>query len=91
MFTAVMIIDISPLHWGTQYVPVLHYWLTTVSADALARNDAKTAEVLFAVAVVLFTNDIVCNGCTVEVSERISNFIPLFITDVISYPCWDMS
>ena len=26
------------------------------------------------------------NGCTVEVYEWISNFIPYFITDVITYP-----
>ena len=29
------------------------------------------------------------NGCTVEVSEWISNFIPRFIMDVITFPCWD--
>ena len=29
------------------------------------------------------------NGCTVEVSEWISNFIPHFIMDVITYLCWD--
>ena len=29
------------------------------------------------------------NGCTVEVSEWISNFIPLFTIDVITYPGWD--
>ena len=29
------------------------------------------------------------NGCTLEVQEWISNFIPHFITDVISVPCWD--
>ena len=29
------------------------------------------------------------NGCTVEVSEWISSFIPHFILDVITYPCWD--
>ena len=29
------------------------------------------------------------NGCTVEVHEWISNFIPRFIIDVITYPCWD--
>ena len=28
------------------------------------------------------------NGCTVKVWECISNFIPHFITDVITYPCW---
>ena len=29
------------------------------------------------------------NGCTVEVWEWKSNFIPHFIMDVITYPCWD--
>ena len=29
------------------------------------------------------------NGCTVEVWEWISNFIPHFIMDMITYPCWD--
>ena len=29
------------------------------------------------------------NGCTVEVCEWISNFIPHFIMDVITYPRWD--
>ena len=29
------------------------------------------------------------NGCTVEVYEWISNFIPYFIMDVITYPCRD--
>ena len=29
------------------------------------------------------------NGCTVEVWEWISNFIPNFIMDVITHPCWD--
>ena len=28
------------------------------------------------------------NGCTVEVYEYISNFIPHFMMDVIIYPCW---
>ena len=27
--------------------------------------------------------------CTVEVLEWISNFIPDFIMDIITYPCWD--
>ena len=31
------------------------------------------------------------NGCTVEAWEWISNFIPHFIVDVITYPCWDES
>ena len=31
------------------------------------------------------------NGCTVEVKEWISNFIPHFIMDVITNPCWDLS
>ena len=31
------------------------------------------------------------NGCTVEVWEWLSNFIPYFIMDVITYPCWDWS
>ena len=31
------------------------------------------------------------NGCTVEVREWASNFIPYFIMDVITYPCWDLS
>ena len=30
------------------------------------------------------------NGCTVEVQELISNFIPHFMIDVITYPCWDL-
>ena len=30
------------------------------------------------------------NGCTVEVYEWISNFIPHFIIDVITYPCFKM-
>ena len=29
------------------------------------------------------------NSCTVEVWECISNFIPHFIMDMITYPCWD--
>ena len=29
------------------------------------------------------------NGCTIDVYEWISNFIPYFIMDVITYPCWD--
>ena len=29
------------------------------------------------------------NSTTIEVWEWISNFIPHFITDVITYPCWD--
>ena len=29
------------------------------------------------------------NGATVEVYEWISNFIPQFIMDLITYPCWD--
>ena len=29
------------------------------------------------------------NGCTVEVQEWISNFIPHFIMDVTTYPRWD--
>ena len=28
------------------------------------------------------------NGCTVEVWERINNFIPHIMMDVITYPCW---
>ena len=31
------------------------------------------------------------NGCTVEVWEWVSNFIPNFKMDVISYPCQDQS
>ena len=31
------------------------------------------------------------NGCTVEVKEWISNFIPYFIMDVLTDPCWDES
>ena len=31
------------------------------------------------------------NGCTVEVLEMISYFIPHFIKDVITYPCWGMN
>ena len=31
------------------------------------------------------------NGCTVEVWEWINNFIPNFIMDVTTYPCWDVS
>ena len=31
------------------------------------------------------------NGCTIEVWEWISNFIPHFIIDVITYPWWDLS
>ena len=30
------------------------------------------------------------NGCTVEVWELISNFMPHFIGHVISYACWDL-
>ena len=30
------------------------------------------------------------NGCTVEVWEWISNFMPHFIGHVITYPCWDL-
>ena len=29
------------------------------------------------------------NGCTIEVWEWISNFIPHFIMDVITDPCWN--
>ena len=29
------------------------------------------------------------NGCTVEFWELIINFIPLFIMDPITHPCWD--
>ena len=29
------------------------------------------------------------NGATVEVWEWISNFIPLFTVQIITYPCWD--
>ena len=29
------------------------------------------------------------NGCTIEVKEWISNYIPRFIMDIITYPCWD--
>ena len=29
------------------------------------------------------------NGCTVEVWEWKTNFIPHFIMDLITYPCWD--
>ena len=28
------------------------------------------------------------NGATVEVKKRISHFIPHFMMDVITYPCW---
>ena len=31
------------------------------------------------------------DGCNVRVWEWISNFIPQFIMDVITYPCWDWS
>ena len=31
------------------------------------------------------------NGCTVEVWEWISNFIPQFMVDPITYACWDKS
>ena len=31
------------------------------------------------------------NGCAVEALQWISNFIPHFIIDVITYPCWDWS
>ena len=31
------------------------------------------------------------NGCTLEVGESISNFIPHYTMDVITYPCWDGS
>ena len=31
------------------------------------------------------------NGASVEVWERISNFIPHFIKDVITYPHWEYS
>ena len=30
-----------------------------------------------------------CKGCTVEVWERVSNFIPHFIMNVITHPCWN--
>ena len=32
-----------------------------------------------------------CNGCTVEILELISNFIPHLIMDMITYPCWDQN
>ena len=31
------------------------------------------------------------NGATVEVWEWIGNFIPHFMIDVITYPCWYLS
>ena len=31
------------------------------------------------------------NGSTIEVWEWISNFIPHFTMDVITYPCWDQT
>ena len=31
------------------------------------------------------------NGSTVEVWEWLSNWIPHYIMDVITYPCWDQS
>ena len=31
------------------------------------------------------------NGSTVDILEWISNFIPHFLMDVITYPCWDES
>ena len=36
-----------------------------------------------------FTNFANFNGCTVEVWEWISNFIPHYTRCVIAYPCWD--
>ena len=30
------------------------------------------------------------NGCTIEVKEWISNFIPYIIMGVITYPCWEL-
>ena len=32
-----------------------------------------------------------CRASTVEVWDWISNFMQLFIMDVITYPCWDLS
>ena len=29
------------------------------------------------------------NGATIEVHELINNFIPHFLMDAITYPCWD--
>ena len=29
------------------------------------------------------------DSCTVEVEEWVSNFVPYFIMDVITFPCWD--
>ena len=31
------------------------------------------------------------NICTIEVWEWINNFMPHFLMDVITYPCWDQS
>ena len=31
------------------------------------------------------------NGCTIELWEWISNFIPHFVMGMITYPCWDLS
>ena len=31
------------------------------------------------------------NSCTVEVWKWISNFIPHYTMDIITYPCWDLS
>ena len=31
------------------------------------------------------------NGCTIEVSEWMSNSIQYFLMDAITYPCWDQS
>ena len=33
----------------------------------------------------------IVNGATVNVMERMSNFIARFVMDVITYPCWDYS
>ena len=30
------------------------------------------------------------NGATIEVWEGINDFIPHFLMDVITYPCWDL-
>ena len=31
------------------------------------------------------------NSCTIDVWEHVSNFIPYFMMDVITYPLWDLS
>ena len=65
--------------------PLLHwYGLTLIPALISNHMDSKGwDEITYP-----FLN---INGCTVEVWELISYFIPHFVMDAVIYPCWDQS